>query len=237
LKYGITYFDEPYTAHGVDIVREWQYSGRKKFSTDFFTLCINLNDDEDSIFSRFEKNTRYKINRAKNRDKIITQTLEAQSEKGRFRDFYNEFAASKGLASLGEAEIDLLIAHGMFVIRSASWNNGTIVYHSYIKSNGRARLAHSASLFRDSHDSSYRNMIGRANRLLHWDDIVYFKNLKLSMYDLGGISMDSKNKEAVAINQFKECFGGFVVKEYKSWVPLTFKGWCLAIFKKITGRL
>jgi hypothetical protein len=237
LKYGITYFDEPYTDRGVDIVQEWQYSMGKKFSAEFYTLCINLNEDEETIFSRFEKNTKYKINRAKNRDKIITQTLDPQSEKIRFKDFYNAFAASKGLSPLGEKEIDLLIAHDMFVIRSASWNNETIVYHSYITSNGRARLAHSASFFRESLDSSYRNMIGRANRLLHWDDMVYFKILGLSLYDLGGISMDSANKETAAINQFKECFGGFVVKEYKSWVPVSVKGWCLAIFKKITGRL
>jgi lipid II:glycine glycyltransferase (peptidoglycan interpeptide bridge formation enzyme) len=79
-------------------------------------------------------------------------------------------------------------------------------------------------------------MIGRANRLLHWDDIRYFKNQGYSIYDLGGISIDVADKERQAINKFKECFGAVQVKEYKSFIPVTFKGFACLFFKRIMGK-
>jgi lipid II:glycine glycyltransferase (peptidoglycan interpeptide bridge formation enzyme) len=95
----------------------------------------------------------------------------------------------------------------------------------------------SASLFREADEVSYRNMIGRANRLLHWEDILYFKDQGYEIYDLGGVTLNQSNKEGQAIARFKECFGGSLVKEYKSWIPVSFKGWVLFGFKVLTGRL
>jgi lipid II:glycine glycyltransferase (peptidoglycan interpeptide bridge formation enzyme) len=96
---------------------------------------------------------------------------------------------------------------------------------------------YSASLFRESNDGAFRNLIGRANRLLHWDDILFFKNKKYLIYDVGGISIDTTDKEKQAINKFKSCFGGDMVKEYKSFIPLSIKGWIYLILKKTAGRL
>jgi lipid II:glycine glycyltransferase (peptidoglycan interpeptide bridge formation enzyme) len=80
-------------------------------------------------------------------------------------------------------------------------------------------------------------MTGRANRLLHWEDILYFKNQGYEIYDLGGITLDESNKEGQAIAKFKRCFGGTLIKEYKSWIPVSPKGWALVCFKVLTGRL
>jgi lipid II:glycine glycyltransferase (peptidoglycan interpeptide bridge formation enzyme) len=125
----------------------------------------------------------------------------------------------------------------MLAIRAASVNNEKIVFHSYVTTCGRARLLHSASLFRESDDSAYRNLVGRANRLLHWDDICYFKNEGCRTYDLGGISMDKSNMETQAINKFKESFGAAVIKEYKSYVPASFKGLIYLCGKKLLRKI
>jgi lipid II:glycine glycyltransferase (peptidoglycan interpeptide bridge formation enzyme) len=79
-------------------------------------------------------------------------------------------------------------------------------------------------------------MIGRANRLLHWEDIRYFKSQGYLIYDFGGIGVDINDKEKQAINKFKECFNGVRVKEYKSLVPVTFKGFLSVFYKKIIGK-
>ena len=47
------------------------------------------------------------------------------------------------------------------------------------------RLLYSASHFRATSDSGERNRIGRANRLLHWHEIITLKDLGFELYDLG----------------------------------------------------
>jgi lipid II:glycine glycyltransferase (peptidoglycan interpeptide bridge formation enzyme) len=236
LKYGLTFFDETYHNQKVDIVREFQYSKKRMFSEEFYTLFIDLKETEEVIFSRFEKNTKYEINRAKQKDNITTVTMDARSDKYTFYDFYNKFAVSKHLQAIDMEETDLLIDNNMFIIRAAASNNEYMVLHSYVTANGRARLMQSASLFRESCDVSYRNMTGRANRLLHWEDIRYFKSQGYLIYDFGGISTDVNDKEKQAIARFKECFNGVKVKEYKSVVPITLKGLACILYKKIVGK-
>jgi lipid II:glycine glycyltransferase (peptidoglycan interpeptide bridge formation enzyme) len=237
ITYGLTYFNESYVKKNIDVIYEWQYSQKNRFSEDFYTLFIDLNEEEEAIFHRFEKNTKYEINRAMNKDGIVIETLNAKTDRQAFYDFYNQFAETKNREPIDTQETDLLIDNNMFSIRVASLGNEHLVFHSYVTANRRARLMHSASLFRETDDNAYRNLIGRANRLLHWDDIRYFKNQKYSIYDLGGVAMDKSNTQGQAINKFKECFGGTLVKEYKTWVPVTLKGWALMCFKTIRGKL
>jgi hypothetical protein len=238
LRYGLTYFDEPYCKVRADVIREWQYSKKRLFSEEFHTLFIDLTKDEEAIFDEFEKTTKYQINRAKSRDNIHTLTLNEKEQKNEFYAFYNAFAASKKLPPVGEDEINLLIDNNMFKIRAAFMNDGGgIVYHSYVIANKRARLMQSASLFRDYPDSAFKNFIGRANRFLHWDDICYFRKNGCLIYDLGGVGMNTNDKETQAINEFKEGFGGTLVREYKSQVPLTVKGFFFLLGKKLLGKL
>jgi lipid II:glycine glycyltransferase (peptidoglycan interpeptide bridge formation enzyme) len=237
LKYGLTYFDESYNPSGVDIIQEFQYSQKRKFSKDFYTLLIDLGKKPEDLFSCFEKNTKYEINRARNKDGVLIETLDAAKEKDAFYDFYNRFALTKNREPIGTAEIDSLVANNMFTLRAASFEGERLIYHSYITANNRARLAQSASLFRASDNPAFRALTGRANRLLHWDDILYFKDRGYKIYDLGGVTPDKSNNEGQAIARFKECFGGSLVKEYKSWIPVSFKGWMLFCFKVLCGGL
>jgi lipid II:glycine glycyltransferase (peptidoglycan interpeptide bridge formation enzyme) len=226
LKLGITFFDEPYSPHpDVDIIQEFQYQKKRNFSEEFFTLFTNLNNNTQAIFNLIAKNTKYEIKRAVERDNIVIKTLDAEKTKQDFYDFYNRFALTKNRAPIGIAETDSLIENNLFSIRAAFLDNDIIVYHTYITANNRARLAQSASLFRESDDNNFRTLIGRANRLLHWEDIQYFKQNSFEIYDWGGVSMDLRDGEKQDINKFKEAFGGTLVKEYKSQIPVSTKGW------------
>jgi lipid II:glycine glycyltransferase (peptidoglycan interpeptide bridge formation enzyme) len=243
LTYCLAYFDE-YSPHlktyhnlsNIDIIYENQYTKKRLFSHEFYTMFIDLTLPEEKIFSFFEKNTQYEIKRANGKDFVTTITLNAKTDKLLFYDFYDKFIQVKGLHPLGIRETDLLIDNDMFIIRSAIYNDEKIVFHTYITENNRARLAQSASLFRESQDRAYRNLIGRANRLLHWEDMLYFKQKGYLIYDLGGISMESANQEAKSINQFKKSFGGSLVKEYNSIVPVSLKGYFYLLYRKITGK-
>lgn len=235
LSYGLIFYDEKTdNFNKIDILRKDQCKKRHWFSYPFTTLHINLEVDESALFDAFEKNTKYEISRALTKDGIVVKELNFPENKDFFYSLYNSFADSKGLSHIGEAETDLLIDAGLFKARAAYSADGELlVIHTYITINSRARLAHSISFFRDSEENAKRNLIGRANRFLHWEDIKYFKSNNFSVYDLGGISTDTANREAMFINKFKESFGGLVVTEYNSLVPLTIKGFAALLAKKI----
>ena len=90
-----------------------------------------------------------------------------------------------------------------------------VVMHSYIvdREASRARLLHSASLFRNVDDSKERNAIGRANRLLHFKAMMLFAEQGFDCYDFGGYAMDTEDRDLVSINRFKDEFGGELAEE------------------------
>jgi lipid II:glycine glycyltransferase (peptidoglycan interpeptide bridge formation enzyme) len=235
MRYGLTYYNDiyPSSLNKLDIIREEQYSKRRILSKIFYTIFINLEKDKDEIFSEFDKTTKYQINKAENKDNIQIVTIDEKKQKNEFYTFYNAFAKTKNLSPISQFDTDMLIENDMVKIRAAISNNEILVYHSYIISNKRARLMNSASLFRDSADTDFKSLIGRANRLLHWDDICYFKENGYLIYDLGGYCMDKKDEVKQAINKFKKGFGGDIIKEYNSKIPQSIKGFIFLTLKFI----
>ena len=84
-----------------------------------------------------------------------------------------------------------------------------LVFHSYIVGEKQVRLLHSVSDFRS--DEKDANLIARANKRLHWEDICLFKNEGKEVYDWGGISsLENPN----GIDAFKCKFGGSPLSYY-----------------------
>lgn len=198
---------------------------------ELFTLLIDLTVPEEKILDGISKNTKYEIKRAKERDNLVVETLIACGEKNdaaldRYILFFNSFAETKGRSDIGYSDISQFYETGNFVVRSVSesGNGNLIAMHSYIFSDGKARLYQSASQFRANSDTEYRKMTGRANRLLHWEDILYFKALNVCYYDMGGWYGGEEDREKLSINQFKEAFGGVKHNEISCIVPITFIG-------------
>src|SRR5699024_4101146 len=67
-------------------------------------------------------------------------------------------------------------------------------------------------------------VIGRANRSLHWQDILFFKARQYQFYDFLGISQEANNQEQRNINKFNKGFASKEVTEFQSYVPHTIKG-------------
>ena len=83
---------------------------------------------------------------------------------------------------------------------------------------------YSASLFRRYEDSSVRNMVGRANRFLHWHDMLWCRNAGYAFYDLGGINLAGEDEETRRVTDFKLGFGGGPRPSYTCTTALTAKG-------------
>ena len=124
---------------------------------------------------------------------------------------------------------------GFLYLTCASNEEEVLVWHSYLGDGKITRLLQSCSSYREA-DGQYRNLVGRANRLLHWEDEKTFKGMGYETYDWGGIS----NREEIRnITAFKKSFGGEQVDLYNYKKINTFKGkvysfltTILSLFKK-----
>lgn len=176
----------------------------------FFTKLVNLGIGRGELLDHCEKKTRYEINRA---DRDGTEfTVEGDLEK--FVEFYNLFADSKGLRRLRRREF--IQQYGPHVIvTKAVHGNVDLVMHCYLidRDVSRVRLLRSASLHRLQSSSADKSLIGRANRFLHYRDMLYFKGNGFRVYDLGGYAHRTDDPVLRRINDFKDGFGGELVEE------------------------
>jgi hypothetical protein len=227
LRLAEVFFDERVAETPADIVR-YQFrpepvAGCRSF--DFHTLVCNLGEEPDTLMGRIHKQTRYEIRRAE-KDNL---TYEAAARPAphivtEFLDFYDQFAQSKHLKLANRSRISAFAAHeALDLSRMRSPEGEILVWHAYIRTSNRARLLHSASLFR-AVDKQQAAMISRANRLQHWLDIQRFRSEGLAIYDFGGWYPGETDTEKLRINQFKESFGGELVHQYNADRPVTWKG-------------
>jgi lipid II:glycine glycyltransferase (peptidoglycan interpeptide bridge formation enzyme) len=189
----------------------------------FKTLLIDLTQPEDTLFSALSGNTRYKLRRAQREGLLPRMELNPAPEYVEwFASYYDTFAQQKSLSGANREKLAALNGAGALALSQVSDKTGVaLAAHAYVRdqSSRRARLLYSGSHFRAAADSSDRNAIGRANRLLHWFDLLEFKSLQYQLYDLGGLPLDDSDPEKNAIARFKLEFGGTPTIEYNGVVP------------------
>jgi lipid II:glycine glycyltransferase (peptidoglycan interpeptide bridge formation enzyme) len=182
---------------------------------EFLTKVIDLTLSEDALKSELNKDTQYDVRRSI-KDGI---KIEITDNWDFFKFFYNKFSVQKGLSQLNNNKIESIKRNA--TILCAKINDDTLVMHMYLTDSkaGYCRLLYSASQFRSNDDSSYRALIGRANRHLHWLSILHFKSAGYKLYDLGGYSRDTSNPTLNGINKFKDSFGGkfIIYSTYSSY--------------------
>ncbi len=206
------WFDEKREVYSyIDKVVYRQVSKQQENCEEFTTLLIDLVEDKEKIFQLFKKNNKYEINRAEKKDNL---TFNIYSENiatdivDNFLHANEKFSDERNRGNLTYKTIKKYLDVNCLVISTICDESGNnLVWHTYIISGKRARLFTSSSLFSEE-DNERRNLIGRANRLLHWKDILYFKNNNFLTYDFGGWYMGKTDKKLLGINKFKESFGG-----------------------------
>ena len=190
---------------------------------EFYTKIIPLENRSDSqLMESFRQHTRRKINSAKKEGVVCQERTDAQAVAD-FVDFYNIFALRKNMACLDRMQLES-IRHAV-TITEALVEGKAVVMHSNLVDvpTGRARAWQSASHFRQERDSQKRNLTGRANRLLHFEDMKLFRDRGIKIYDLGGYAYQTDDQDLMSINEFKDGFNGGLLLEYDStsW-PLYF---------------
>ncbi len=226
---GEVWFDEdPPELGNVDVLhyRQWIHPIKGGQSDEFHTRLIDLTKSQDELWESISSNDRYKIRRAEQKDQAIYEYFEHIDSDiiNEVSDFYDSFASQKGLSNINRNQLQNRVNAGAIDISRIKLQNGeSLIWHVYYRSNHRVRLLHSASL-KNNTDTSYQSILGRANRYHHWQDIVRFKNLGISVYDFGGWYTGNTDQEKLGINQFKEKFGGEIVKNFNCINGITLKG-------------
>ncbi|WML59311.1 hypothetical protein [Neobacillus sp. PS2-9] len=171
---------------------------------------INLAEEESQIFNKIHKNTRYKINRAINRDDLLyfEHTNPTDSEIEEFKIFFNPFAKERNIRTCDVNKLKELRDQGALVMSFVTDKDRRFLcYHVYQKDDQQGYLIYSASRRYNHDDSGFRNLIGRANRYLHWKDIQSFKQKGCKWYNFGGKIMNEEDIEGQNVNKFKLEFG------------------------------
>ena len=187
----------------------------------FKTHLVDLSEKPANLFSRISQNCRYKIKRAEREGCIPAMTTAPSSvDLDSFGDYFDGFAQLKSLPPANRPKLAALASGGSLLVSSVSAADGQVLaMHAYVRDPliRRARLLYSASHFRGTEDTAARNLIGRANRLLHWYEIESLHDQRYLQYDLGGIPIDDSDPAKNAIARFKREFNGSEVTEYNGY--------------------
>lgn len=220
------WFDEEWSREGADLALLYHWSrppgGLRLRSV--HSLEIDLSAPEEKIWGGFGSSTRNQINRAK-RDEIACQCRLSPntSELDDFFSFLKRFSTERGFG-MGEP---LWMRHyglqGSIAVSCASAGGNVLVWHSYYRGREFVRQLHSVSLFAEQDSKELRNRIGRANRLLHWADMLEFRKSGIRCFDFGGWYAGTTDQKLLRVNSFKEEFGGRKTERYHSTIPITLK--------------
>jgi hypothetical protein len=237
LKYADLWFDEGCPLNDFDVVYRFGASAPVPDATneEFHTLVIDLTKSKQEILAGFHRNTRSKIKRAEAQDGLTCDVMGDPSLEvvNEFVDYYNEFARGKGVAPVLFDRVESLRTAGALVLSRIRNAEHKLVWHAHLRVGRHALLHRSASLYR-GRDKEFQNLVGRANRLLHLQDMFHFKEVGCDFYDFGGWYAGTEDQDRLRINQFKEEFGGTRVLQYNAVLNRT---WRARLLKSIARRV
>lgn len=219
---------DPSLASGADVTYYWglQTPIPGIPAEEFHTVIIDLKQDEETLMKQMNSNTAYEIRRGAKEGLVYRSWFtDSGAVLGEFSEFYNQFAASKGLEPANENKLRVYSSSGVLDLCRVETSGGEVlVWHAYVRRQRYVRQLHSVSLFRATDDSKARRLVSRANRYQHWLDIQRFRSEGIETFDLGGWYAGTADPDRLKINEFKESFGGQVVCTYHQIQPRTLKG-------------
>jgi hypothetical protein len=183
--------------------------------TSFSTITIDLSDNIEYLFKNFSSTLRNEI---KQSIRFNFKTNFSQPDSNDIIFFNNYFSFKK----IPKFNNRYLRFDSSCIVSSIYLGDTRLASHLYIKdlNNNRIRLVYSAqntNLKNIELNSYTKKAISLANKYLHYNDILYFKNLNFHLYDLGGININDYNINGIA--SFKKSFSNKLELSY-NYTPI-----------------
>ncbi len=182
-----------------------------------YTKIIDI--ASENLYESLGKHNHHKIKQAKEGGVICSSTTDHEA----YIAFHQKYIYDRNLSGLFSAKEVAMYGDALH-LRVASLN-GTkpLVYHSYLldKSLRRVRILTSVSSTREENlTNDEKTLIANANRYLHYDDMLFFREQGFVHYDFGGYAYQTNDKSMAGINYFKDSFGGLLAEEsnYEPWL-------------------
>jgi hypothetical protein len=175
------------------------------------TVCNDLRQPLEKMWKGLAQCSRTDIRRAESLGARVRISCNEEASRGDFLTVFNDFARRKdGVRRISNR---ILQRYEGFTDRLVLYLDGQPMVVNLVlrdPGSGRVRGLYSGSLRLDTDDPKQARFVGNLNRLLHWRNMLSYKEKGFDSYDWGGIS-DDRNDGRV---RFKMSFGGAVVEEY-----------------------
>lgn len=204
------------------------YSGKCEFLEKYQTVVIDLLKKETELLNAIHPTYRYDIRSAQKKGIISKMFLRPNlTDCLELINSYNAFAAEKKIPEMNKRWVKALQKNGSIIFSKAFFRNEDITTHVYIFDK------ETISLFSSFHNVNFSDskIRSEANKLLHWEDILYSKNSGFKKYDWGGINPI----KLPGVSKFKMSFGGDITENYRFIKTNPVLYYIINMLKKING--
>ena len=233
------YFDEEPAPVDVDIIHYIQRSAPVpgSYHSVFCTIVVDLNREPDVLLAAMHRNTRNEIRHGMRKGLRHFAWSDNRAALEHACDFYDRFAGLKGLPPADRRYLRLLVQAGHLDVSVVRDGDRELVWHAYYRTPQRVLNLISASLFMAHADAAERALIGIANRYHTWMDMLMYKQAGMAIFDQGGWYDGTTDQEKLRINNFKERFGGTIIRNFDCHRPITRKGTLMLQARAVMDRL
>lgn len=187
------------------------------------TVLIDLTKSEEQLLQDLHRTNRKQIRQAEKYGfhiEIADQPTHADIRA--FQTFYNEFAKYTNTYKCGIFHIKtmelLMESNNLIITRIVNVNSEILSYRVYISDGETAFSLYSASHFRLKENPMEKRILSIASRYLLWQNILYFKEQKNLVFDMGGLTTNEN------IGNFKMEFGGNIAEVYSGYEATSLLG-------------
>jgi hypothetical protein len=242
LTRGEVWYDEEPDGARVD----WVYHRQRSCplancrSKHFYTVLIDLRRTPQEMMAEMDEKTARRITEAQEQDKLRCEPCDSKDIKliDEIEEMWNRFAVEQNTPLLERGWLEQIRHAGALDIVAAKDPEGKVLaYHLVFLTPKRARQLIAISPYKAVPSVAWRNVVSRANCLIHWHNFLAFRSQGIGDFDFGGWYPGTTDIRLLGINRFKKSLGGRVVLEYDSDQPVTVKGWVLLTAGQILDRL
>lgn len=168
------------------------------------TAYIDLNQSMEEIMAGIKTKVRNEIRRGEKEGCVVESNYDYES----FIPFYNDFCESKGISDLRISGVHTLTKYNKIIITQVKNNDVILAMHATLIDNNDKSATLMYSCSKRLCENVNRNLIGWANRYLHYKEFEIFKEMGLRKYEWNGVCINPNQPERMLIGQFKLGFGG-----------------------------